>query len=44
MSFEEARRRARGFEVGLVRVEKYFEGTSITAYAGPPPERELTSY
>lgn len=44
VSFEEARKRARGFEVGLVRVEKYFEGTSITAYAGPPPERELTSY
>src|SRR5262249_6535285 len=26
VTFEEARARARGFEVGLVRVEKYFEG------------------
>ncbi len=40
VTFEEARRRALGFEVGLVRVEKYFEGTSITAYAGPPPQGE----
>jgi hypothetical protein len=37
VSLEEARRRAEGFQVGLVRVEKYFEGTNITAYAGPPP-------
>ena len=41
---EEARRRATGFEVGLVRVEKYFEGSKITAYAGPPPEAERTDY
>jgi uncharacterized protein (DUF362 family) len=41
---EEARRRAAGFEVGLVRVEKYFQGTHITAYAGPPPESERTDY
>jgi hypothetical protein len=27
-----------------VRVEKYFEGTKITAYAGPPPEAEHTDY
>src|SRR5262249_24787123 len=31
-------------EVGLVRVEKYFEGSAITAYAGPPPEAEKTDY
>jgi len=37
VTLEEARARAAGFKVGLVRVEKYFEGTSITAYAGPPP-------
>jgi len=30
--------------VGLIRVEKYFEGTAITAYAGPPPEPERTDY
>ncbi len=29
---------------GLIRVEKYFEGTNITAYAGPPPEPERTDY
>jgi uncharacterized protein (DUF362 family) len=44
VSLEEARARAKGFEVGLVRVEKYFEGTKITAYAGPPPEAEHTDY
>jgi len=41
---EEARKRARGFKVGLVRVEKYFEGSRISAYAGPPPEPERTDY
>jgi uncharacterized protein (DUF362 family) len=44
VTLEQARDRARGFEVGLVRVEKYFEGTHITAYAGPPPESERTDY
>jgi uncharacterized protein (DUF362 family) len=44
VSLDEARRRAAGFEVGLVRVEKYFEGTKISAYAGPPPESERTGY
>ncbi len=29
VTLEDARKRARGFEVGLVRVEKYFEGTRI---------------
>ncbi len=44
VSLDEARDRARGFQVGLVRVEKYFEGTKITAYAGPPPEPEHSDY
>lgn len=44
VTLDEAKARARGFEVGLVRVEKYFEGTNITAYAGPPPEREHSDY
>lgn len=44
VSLDEARARAKGFEVGLVRVEKYFAGTNITAYAGPPPEREHSDY
>lgn len=44
VTLEEARARARGFEVGLVRVEKYFEGTKISAYAGSPPEPERTDY
>ena len=35
-----ARARARGFQVGLVRVEDYFEGTSIQAYGGTPPGAE----
>jgi hypothetical protein len=44
VTLEEAKRRAAGFEVGLMRVEKYFEGTKISAYAGPPPESERTAY
>ena len=34
------RRARRASRSGLIRVEKYFEGTNITAYAGPPPESE----
>jgi Domain of unknown function (DUF362) len=44
VTLDEAKARAKGFEVGLIRVEKYFEGTHITAYAGPPPESERTDY
>ncbi len=44
VTLEEAQKRAEGFEVGLVRVEKYFEGTNITAYAGPPPRSEGKDY
>lgn len=44
VTLDEAKKRAEGFQVGLVRVEKYFEGTHITAYAGPPPEPERTEY
>jgi uncharacterized protein (DUF362 family) len=44
VSLDDAKKRAKGFEVGLIRVEKYFEGTSISAYAGPPPESEHTDY
>ncbi len=44
VTLDEAKARARGFKIGLIRVEKYFEGTNITAYAGPPPESEKTDY
>ncbi|WP_428268867.1 DUF362 domain-containing protein [Haliangium sp.] len=44
VTLEEAQARAKGFRVGLIRVEKYFEGTNISAYAGPPPEREHSDY
>jgi uncharacterized protein (DUF362 family) len=44
VTLEEAKAKAKGFKVGLIRVEKYFEGTNITAYAGPPPELEATDY
>jgi uncharacterized protein (DUF362 family) len=44
VTLDEAKARAKGFKVGLIRVEKYFEGTNITAYAGPPPEGENTDY
>ncbi|MBM4361984.1 MAG: DUF362 domain-containing protein [Deltaproteobacteria bacterium] len=41
---EVARERGRRFRTGLIRVEKYFEGTNVSAYAGPPPESEHTDY
>ncbi|MBA2541286.1 MAG: DUF362 domain-containing protein [Deltaproteobacteria bacterium] len=44
VSLDEAKARAKGFKVGLIRVEKYFEGTNITAYAGPPPDAEVGDY
>jgi uncharacterized protein (DUF362 family) len=44
VTLEEACKMASGFKVGLIRVEKYFEGTKITAYAGPPPEKERKDY
>jgi hypothetical protein len=44
VTLPEAQQRAKGFKVGLIRVEKYFEGTSITAYAGPPPATEGKDY
>jgi uncharacterized protein (DUF362 family) len=37
VSLEEAQGHAKGFRVGLIRVEEYFKGTNIQAYAGPPP-------
>jgi hypothetical protein len=36
--------RAKGFKVGLIRVEKYFEGTAITAYAGRRRRARSTDY
>tara|TARA_R110002096_G_scaffold423452_2_gene630604 strand:+ start:7292 stop:8815 length:1524 start_codon:yes stop_codon:yes gene_type:complete len=44
VTLAEAQERAQGFEVGLIRVEDYFEGTNITAYAGPPPDSEQSDY
>ncbi len=41
VSLDEARERAQGFEVGLVRVEDYFRGTAIRAYGGRPPSAEV---
>jgi hypothetical protein len=37
VTLEEAKDRAKGFQVGLVKIDKYFEGTNIQAYAGKPP-------
>jgi hypothetical protein len=44
VTLADAKKRAEGFEVGLIRVEKYFEGTKITAYSGPPPATEGKDY
>jgi uncharacterized protein (DUF362 family) len=37
VTLDEARRKASGFKVGLIRVEDYFKGSRLRAYAGPPP-------
>ncbi|HSL94467.1 MAG TPA: DUF362 domain-containing protein [Thermoleophilia bacterium] len=44
VSLEEARRRARGFKVGLARVEEWFEGSNISCHAGPPTEDGVPDY
>jgi uncharacterized protein (DUF362 family) len=44
VSLEDAKSRAKDFRHGLIRVEKYFEGSHISAYAGPPPETEHDDY
>ncbi len=40
LTLDDARARAKGFRTGLIRVEEYFEGSNIHAYAGPPPSGE----
>lgn len=37
LSLDEAKERGQGFEVGLIRVQDYFEGSKIRAYGGRPP-------
>lgn len=37
VTLEQARERAAGFVKGLIRVEDYFAGSNLRAYAGPPP-------
>jgi uncharacterized protein (DUF362 family) len=44
VTLDDAKGRAKGYQVGLVRVEKYFEGTSIQAYAGKPPKDAHDDY
>jgi uncharacterized protein (DUF362 family) len=41
VSLQAARERAQGFNIGLVRVEDYFKGSSIRAYGGHPPGGEV---
>ncbi len=40
LTLAQAQHKANGFSVGLVRVEDYFEGTNIKAYAGAPPSKD----
>lgn len=44
VSLDEAKKRATGFRVGLIRVEDYFQGTNIQAYAGPYPGGKKDDY
>ncbi len=43
LSLDDAKKRAHGFRVGLVRVEDYFKGSNIAAYSGKPPS-DTTEY
>ncbi|MDB4941292.1 MAG: Iron-sulfur cluster-binding protein [Labilithrix sp.] len=44
VTLETAQERAKGFQVGLVKVDKYFEGTKIKAYAGKAPKGSTDDY
>jgi len=44
VSLEAAQERAQGFEVGLIRVEEYFENSNVMAYGGRPPQGNGYSY
>lgn len=44
LTLAQAKEKADGFRVGLIRVEEYFEGTNIKAYAGPPPGGKHDDY
>ena len=44
ISLAAAQERARGFKVGLIRVEDYFQGSRIQAYGGPPPSDKPNDY
>ena len=44
LTLDEAIARGRTFKSGLIRVEKYFEGTAISAYAGAPPDSPADAY
>ena len=44
VSLDEAKARALGFQVGLVKVDKYFEGTNIKAYSGKAPKDATDDY
>lgn len=44
VSLEQAQKKADGFRVGLIRVEEYFEGTNIQAYAGAPSDSDDDEY
>jgi len=44
VSLDEARRRAGDVENAMVRVDKFFEGSSITAISGPPPDPSHSDY
>ncbi len=44
LSLDEAKQRGENYDVGLTRVEKYFEGSNINAYAGPAPGQPEDGY
>jgi len=44
VTLADAQEHAKDFQVGLKRVEHFFQGSRIKAYSGPPPAEEKTDY
>lgn len=42
ITLDEAREKAKGFRIGRIPVDEYFEGTNVRAYGGAPPSDTQT--
>jgi len=44
VTLDDVKARAKGFQVGLVKIDKYFDGTAVKAYAGKAPKDSADGY